>query len=76
MTVAIVCAGNVTFTVDGAPLCSAGWQTLQYEAVVPFDPSQLDPSMLGVMFAGGFFILVPVWAACKGAEYLLSMFRG
>lgn len=75
MTVAIVCEETVTFTIDGAPLCSSGWQTLQYEAVVPFDPSQLDPTMLAVMFAGGFFILVPVWAACVGLKYLMSMLR-
>ena len=73
MAVAIVCAANVTFTVDGAPLCSSGWQTLQYEAVFPFDPSQLDPYMLGVMFAGGFFICVPVWAAAYGLKKLLGL---
>lgn len=73
MTVAIVCAATVTFTSEGAPVCSSGWQTLQYEAVVPFDPSQLDPAAASLMFAGGFFICVPVWAACYGLKKLLGL---
>lgn len=75
MSVVPVCSGVVT-EADGVASCSTGWQLVQYQQVVPFDPSQLDPYMVGVMFAGGFFILVPVWAACKGVEFLVSMFRG
>lgn len=73
MTVAIVCTGTVSFTTDGAPLCSTGWETLQYEAVVPFNYTQLNPAELSLMFAGGFFVILPVWAACYGLKKLVGL---
>lgn len=57
-------------------MCSEVWQVIDYSQVVPFDPSQLDPQLLAVMFAGGFFVLVPVWAACQGVRLLLQFLRG
>lgn len=66
----LYCAG----VIDTSLLtCSTGWQ--QVVAQPPFDPSQLDPSLIAVMVAGGFFIMVPVWAACIGLRALLSVIR-
>jgi hypothetical protein len=73
MAVVPVCAGVVTESA-GVVSCSTGWQLIQYQQVVPFDPSQLDPQFLGAAFGVGFLILVPVWAACMGVRYLISMF--
>lgn len=74
MAVVVVCAGTVTES-GGVPSCSEAWQVVQYTQAVPFDPSQLEPATLGVMFSAGFFVLVPVWAACLGLKKLLRAIR-
>jgi hypothetical protein len=66
----LYCAGEIDLS---ALTCSTGWQAVV--ANPPFDVSQLDPELLAVMFAGGFFIMVPVWAACIGVQKLLSVIR-
>lgn len=75
MAVVTVCAGQIIIDGSGAPTCSTGWQLVQYEQVVPFDVSQLDPAILGAAFGAGFFVMVPVWAACIGARFLLNMVK-
>jgi hypothetical protein len=66
----LYCAGEIDLS---ALTCSTGWQSVV--ANPPFDISQLDPELLAVMFAGGFFFMVPVWVACIGVQKLLSVIR-
>lgn len=66
----LYCAGVVDLS---ALTCSTGWQTVVTNP--PFDPSQLDPVGLGAMFGAGFFVMLPVWAACEGVRFLLSMVK-
>ena len=65
--ITLYCAG----VVDTAALtCSTGWQAVVANA--PFDPSMLDPELMALMFAGGFFVMVPVWAAAFGVKKLIQ----
>lgn len=66
----LYCAGVIDLS---ALTCSTGWQSVV--ANPPFSASQLDPVVLGAMFGAGFFVMVPVWAACQGARFLLSMLK-
>lgn len=76
MATLIICDGQVYQDAAGAPLCSTGWQVAEYATVQPFDPATLDPALIVGAVAAGFFVLLPVWGAAKGAEFLLRMIRG
>lgn len=60
---------NLTFPCSGEVLY------LPASTQVPFDPTMIDPIVATEIFAGGFFFMVPVWVACIGVRYLLSMLR-
>lgn len=62
----VICEG--VLSVDsgtGAALCDGVWRVGDLAAIPgAFDPSQLDPAVLGGMFAAGFVVLwAPVLAA-------------
>ena len=53
-------------TCDDAPeLCA------EQPVPAPFDPADLDPTMIAGAIGTGFFVLLPVWAAALGVKYLL-----
>ena len=55
------------------PQCLSGWVTSVY--VPPFDPSQIDPSVVVAMFSGGFLLYLTPWAAAWGFSQLLKLLR-
>lgn len=67
------CDGLVSFTAEGAPLCSGSWVLQQ--AQLPFEISQLDPKMLSLAFSSGFVIVGSVVLAGWCARQLLNMIR-
>lgn len=76
MTSAALCDGIIsTDPSSGAAICSTGWYSVAYNAVVPFDISTLDPMSLVNAFGSGFFMLAGVWCACKGCEIVLGLIR-
>lgn len=77
----IYCMGNISIqpaiggAESGPPFvsCSTGWVQTYY--VPPFDPSQLDPSIIAAMFGGGFLLYLIPWAAAWGFSQMLKLLR-
>lgn len=53
-------------------VCSTGWSTMP---TTQFDVSNLDPALIAGSVGVGFFVLVPLWAACFAVRYLLRAIR-
>jgi len=73
---------NVTVYCDEAALvetarhvlkCSDGWQTTP--ALLPFNLSQIDPSIATQMFGAGFSLFLVPWISAFGFSQLLKMLR-
>jgi hypothetical protein len=75
MATTIVCSGDITVDVTGAPQCSSGWESVEHTPSQPFDPADLDPSLIVGAVTAGFFILVPIWAAAFGFRSLLKSIK-
>lgn len=73
MAYTIVCEGTITLTEVGSALCSTGW--VQQIAPVPFELSQVDPSVVGMMYGAGFVTFFVPWAAAWGVSQLLNMVK-
>lgn len=73
MNVQIVCGVAVTTNSDGSPICPTGWLT--QVATVPFDYSQIDPSVATAMFAAGFGLFIVPWASAWGISQILKLLR-
>ena len=73
MTTAVICDGSVTLSPDGSPLCSTGWATIPYEALVPFDVSNLVIPDLMTAFTFGIFLTATPVAVAKGMSVILNL---
>jgi hypothetical protein len=69
----ITCNGVVTLLADGSPTCSTGWTT--QVAAIPFDLSQLDPTVATAMFGAGFALFITPWATAWGISQLFKLLR-
>lgn len=67
------CDGDVSVSMDGAPLCSGAWTLVPVPE--PFDPSQLDPALLAEAFGAGFTIVGTCWLAGWACRQLLNMIK-
>lgn len=72
----IECPANVTTLSDGSPACldSTG-AVVPWQAVPPFDVSQLDYAQAGEAFAAGFVIVGMCWSLGKAVGSILSIIR-
>lgn len=70
---ALVCTGDVTTAVDGAPICSSAWMLVQVPA--PFDPASLDAVSVLQAFGAGFILVATVWGASRGIRAVLSLLK-
>ncbi len=59
----VACDGVIS-QVAGNLTCSTTWLEVPYST--PFDPSQIDPNILGAMFGAGFVIITPIWGVAFG----------
>lgn len=66
----LACDGEIDLT---DLTCSTDWTVLN--TAQSFDPSTLDPVLIAGAVGTGFFILVPLWAACFGVRYLINAIR-
>jgi hypothetical protein len=73
MALEITCKGVVSVLTDGSPTCSTGWVT--QVASVPFDLSQIDPSVATAMYGAGFALFITPWATAWGLSQLLKLLR-
>ncbi len=69
----ITCEGAVSVLPDGSPMCSTGWAV--QVASIPFDLSQIDPSVATAMFSAGFALFVTPWATAWGLSQLMKLLR-
>lgn len=70
---ALVCTGEVTTAVDGAPICSSAWMLIQ--TPTPFDPATLDALSVLQAFGAGFILVGSVWGAARGIRAVLSLLK-
>jgi len=69
----VVCEGVVSVLPDGSTTCSTGWATQL--ASIPFDISQIDPTIVAAMFGGGFVLFSTPWAVAWGGKQLLHLLK-
>jgi hypothetical protein len=69
----IVCEGTISQIADGAAVCSTGWQ--QQIATIPFDITQIEPSVATAFFTGGFVLFIVPWGAAWGFSKLVESIR-
>lgn len=69
---AVVAACSVAFTKisNGNLRCLGDLTSVPY--ATPFDFSQVDPTMLSLMFMGGCFMAIPAYAAAFGGRALIN----
>ena len=73
MAIMAVCEGVISESVEGAATCSTGWVT--QVASVPFDASQIDPTVATALFGAGFGLFIVPWAAAWGVSQILRLLR-
>jgi hypothetical protein len=71
--------GAANYLVDGVyvslamPYCPSGW--IEVAQVIPFDSSQIDPTVVTALIGAGFLLYLTPWAAAYGFSSLLKMLR-
>lgn len=68
-----VCDGEIIENSEGVLTCSGTW--LSQLASIPFDASQIDPTIATMLFSGGFFLCFAPWITAVGISHLLSMVK-
>jgi hypothetical protein len=66
------CPGELT-VLDGTPTCSVEWSLVAYSA--PFDPSQLDPTILAQAFGAGFSLVAGFMVFSIGIRTFLNFIK-
>lgn len=69
----IICNGVISLLPDGSTSCSTGWETQL--VTLPFELSQIDPSVATAMFGAGFGLFITPWATAWGFSQLLKLLR-
>ena len=73
MSSMLTCAGEITLNTSSSPECLSGW-TSQL-ASIPFDISQIDPSVATAIFGAGFGLFITPWAAAWGVSQIFRILR-
>jgi len=68
-----VCDGAIIELVDGSLSCSTGW--VFQVSPIPFDASQVDPTIATAMFGAGFALFIGPWAVAWGVFQILKIVR-
>lgn len=66
------CPGDLIVQ-GGAPMCSVEWVSVPY--IAPFDPSQLDPSVLAQAFGAGFTLVASFLVMSMGIRAFLNFIK-
>lgn len=66
------CIGELK-TEGGFPQCSGSWEAVQVQP--PFDPSQLDPIIVGQAFGAGFTLVTTFMVFAVGIRALLNFIK-
>lgn len=66
------CSGEIS-TESGFPMCSGVWEAV-YQAP-PFDPSQLDPILVGQAFGSGFTLVTSFMLLAIGCRAVLNFIK-
>jgi hypothetical protein len=69
----LVCDGVITIDSQNVPVCDTGWLT--QIASIPFDITQIEPTVATAFFGAGFLLPIVPWGASIGVKYLLSLVR-
>ena len=72
MTAVLACSGELDVT-SGVPQCSGQWEAIVQ--LPPFDPSQLDPIILGQAFGAGFTLVAICMALGMGARAVINSIK-
>lgn len=70
---ALVCTGEVSTAVDGAPICSSAWMLVQVPTT--FDPSTLDPALVAQCFGAGFIVVAGMFGSFRAVKALLDAIK-
>jgi len=68
----LVCDGALSVDA-GVPICSGAWVLVQ--APEQFDPSQLDPVLVGQAFGAGFGLVAMVLVGTAGVRAILNFLK-
>ena len=63
---------SVAWTINGAGEIACSGDLTNQIAAITFSWSQVDPTMLSLMFMGGCFMAVPAYAAAFGGRALIN----
>lgn len=69
----LICNDVITLSAQGIPECASGWLT--QIASLPFDLTQIDPSVATMMFGAGWILPLTPWVASWGIGQLLKAIR-
>lgn len=68
----LTCDGDLLVN-NGSPVCSGAWVLIQ--APEQFDPSQLDPAIVGQAFGAGFGLVAMVLVGTAGVRAILNFIK-
>lgn len=72
MSGTLYCPSEIT-SEGGVPVCSTGWVAVTTTA--PFDPSQLDPSIVAQAFGAGFSLPASFLIMAMGIRAFLNFIK-
>lgn len=67
------CPGELVMQGGASPMCSVDWLVVPYAP--PFDPSQLDPIVLGQAFGAGFTLVASFMVFSMGIRAFLNFIK-
>ena len=73
MALTVQCSGVISFDLNNAPVCSVPWTLVQ--APEQFDPSQLNPVLLGELYGVGFTVIAGPLIFALGVRAFLNFIK-
>ena len=68
----LFCPSDIS-TDGGVPVCSSAWEVQPFTP--PFDPSQLDPTVLAQAFGAGFTLVATFMVMSMGIRAFLNFIK-
>lgn len=72
MSGTLYCPSDISVD-GGVPVCSSTWEVVSYKP--PFDPSQLDPTILAQAFGAGFTLVAFFMVGSMGIRAFLNFIK-
>ncbi len=72
MSGTLYCPSDIS-TEGGIPVCSSSWEVVNN--LPPFDPSQLDPTVLAQAFGAGFTLVAFFMVGSMGIRTILNFIK-